>query len=576
MILQSLKEYYDRKAIDPDSGIAPEGFQFKEIPFVIVLDREGKLVQIECTRISIGKKLRAKSRLVPQEQKRTRGIKANLLWDNAEYLLGLSSEKNSEVVQKHLAFIEKVKHLNLESDEGVYSVVKFLHNDPIAALEGNEYLAEIKETNPFMTFRFVEDNCWISERFAVINKVQNASSTNLNSGTCMITGETDFLSKLQPAIKGVRDANSTGGNIVSFNLDAFNSYGKKQGANAPIGEKASFAYTTALNHLLSKDSKQKIQVGDATVIFWSEKESFLENNFCAMFDEPPKDDPDQNIELVRALYRAVESGTMPAEEKESRFFVLGLSPNAARISIRFWQVGTVSEFSTRIRQHFCDLNIEHAPYEKEQLSLWRLLLSTAVQGKTENILPNISGEWMRAILAGLPYPDSLYQAVLRRIHAEKNVSYSRAAIIKAYLNRRARFQHQTEEHTVSLDKGNQNPGYRLGRLFAVLEKLQEEASNNRDINSTIRDRYYSSASATPNSVFPILLRLQQHHLRKLNSFNKGRSINLEKLITEIVEDISDFPSRFNLMDQGRFALGYYHQRQDFFKKSDLINANQGE
>lgn len=577
MILQALNDYYERKAADPEGGIAPEGFEYKEIPFVLVLGDKGELVNIEDTRQTINKKVRARAFLVPQGEKRSSGIRAYLLWDNVEYVLGVVSKGNVErVALQHQAFIERIESLNLSQDVGVRAVLNFLRNSPQSALDDSEYAEEIKNSSPFMAFRLNTDTELVCQRAAVISRVRQSSGDEAERGFCLISGQEDARAKLQPAIKGVRDTNTTGGNIVSFNLSAFNSFGKVQGANAPMGEKASFAYTTALNHLLGKDSSQKLQVGDATTIFWSDRKNHFEDDFSTLFDEPDKDNPDQRTNKVSALLKAVDSGVFPPEDNETKFFILGLSPNAARISVRFWHVGTVAEFSRKIAQHFHDLEINHGPNQRDHLSIWWLLRSIAALGKSENIPPNLAGDWMRAILNGSSYPETLYQSAIRRIHAERDVSYERAAIIKACLNRKNRFQIHTEkEMSVSLDITNTNPGYRIGRLFAALEKIQEEASPG--INATIRDRYYSSASGTPASVFPILLRMKNHHLGKLE---KGREIYFEKLLGEVVSEIAanGFPAQLSLADQGRFAIGYYHQRQSFFAKSDKseTNTHQGE
>ncbi len=572
MILQALNDYYERKGADPESGIAPSGFEYKEIPFVLVLDSDGHLVNIEDTRQMVKKKLRARSFLVPQGEKRSSGIKAYLLWDNVEYVLGVVSKGKSERVElQHKAFIERIESLGLEDDPGVNAILKFMRHSPSDCLADCDYAKEIIEGGVFMTFRLNTDTELACQRKSVINELQNSRNCQSESGFCMIGGKEDVLAKLQPAIKGVRGTNTTGGNIVSFNLSAFNSFGNEQGANAPMGEKASFAYTTALNHLLGKDSTQKLHVGDATTVFWSDTQNHLEDDFAALFDEPDKDNPDRLTEKVRALLKAVDSGSLPPKDNETKFFILGLSPNAARISIRFWHVGTVAEFSQKIAQHFHDLEITHGPRQREHLSIWWLLRSITPLGKSENIPPNLAGEWMRAILNGSAYPETLFQSAIRRIHAEREVRYERAAIIKAYLNRKNRYQTQdVKEMTVSLDKDNNNPGYRTGRLFAVLEKIQEEASPG--INATIRDRYYSSASAAPASVFPVLLRLKNHHLSKLK---KVRGIFFEKLLSEVMGEVASagFPAQLNLQDQGRFAIGYYHQRQAFFTKSDKTEAS---
>jgi CRISPR-associated protein Csd1 len=283
-----------------------------------------------------------------------------------------------------------------------------------------------------------------------------------------------------------------------------------------------------------------------------------------MLSEPPKDDPDKGSAHIKSLFKSPETGGYQEDAGTEKFYILGISPNAARLSIRFWLRGTVAEFAENIRKHFRDLEIVKPPREPEYYSLWRLLVNTAVQDKSENIPPNIAGDFMRAILTGAPYPATILQAVLRRIKSDtaNRVKPVRAALIKAYLNRRLYAKKNYDKKEVlhmGLDTQQLSVGYRLGRLFAVLEKIQEEA--NPELNATIRERYYGAACSSPVSVYSTLMRLKNHHLAKLNT---GRKINLEKVICEIMEHIDDFPPHLSLKEQGKFAIGYYHQRQDFF------------
>ncbi len=559
MILQALCDYYERK---PD--LPRLGFETKAIPFVIEINAAGQLVQIEDTRTLEGKKKIARNFVVPQGVKRAAGIAANLLWDNAEYALGETSrDKPERVLEQHAAFQARLAELAGKTDDvGLKAVRTFLNAPGKARLETDPLWSEILETNSVLTFRLNGDLELICQRPAVRAALEGSGS-DAKEITCSISGETDAFERLHTAIKGVWGAQTSGANIVSFNLNAFNSYGKEQGANAPVGKRSAFAYTTALNYLLSKESAQRIQVGDASTVFWSEKHTDLEDTFADLLDEPPKDDPAKQTRAIEALFKAPQTGALSDEGGKTRFYVLGLAPNAARISVRFWQVGTVAEMSARIRQHFTDLEIAHASFEKPYLSLFRLLVATASQGKSENIPPNLAGEFMRTILAELPYPQTLLQAAVRRIRAEREVNYLRAALIKACLNRQARYSPSEEkEIAVSLDDSNTNPGYRIGRLFAALEKIQEEAVNP---SATIRDRFYGSASSTPVTVFANLMKLKNHHLSKME---EGRKRYFEKLIGQIMSDINDFPAHLSLPDQGRFAIGYYHQRLAFFTKSE--------
>ena len=574
MILQALEKYYERMPT-----AATEGFQKQEIPFIIVLTRQGDFVGLLDTREVEGKKKRARSFIVPKSVKRASGIAANLLWDNTAYVLGRPKPDKKKDVEKLLerakeqqvSFIGRIRDTfsdNL-SDEGIKAVIRFLEKKDYEKLFNHPLWNEIEESGANITFQLEGDTELICQREVVKKAILSSPKDELtDSQICLVSGNPDTPARLHTAIKGVWGAQSSGANIVSFNLDAFKSFGKEQGYNAPVGVKSEFAYTTALNTMLTKGSRQRIQVGDASTVFWAEKKHELEDWFADIFGEPAKGDSEQDNAAIKALFKASETGAKPVLDDSTKFYVLGLSPNASRIAIRFWYAGTVAEVEKNIRQHFKDIEIEHAPHNPSYLSLFRLLVSTALQGKSDNIQPNLAGDFMRAILASTPYPATLLSSAVRRIRAEHEITYPRASLIKAVLIRNARFYKtkQTKEVGMSLDTSNTNTGYRLGRLFAVLEKVQEEASPG--INATIRDRFYGSASSVPVTVFPHLMKLKNHHIAKLES--KGRAVNLEKIIGEIVDDIKDFPGHLSLDDQGRFAVGYYHQRQDFFKKKDML------
>lgn len=570
MILQSLTEYYERKASGNAATIAPFGFERKEIPFLIVLDRAGRFVELVDTRTAEGKRRVGGVFAVPQAVKRTVAVLPNLLWDNSGYLLGRDNKGNPDrTQQQHGEFINAIRTMFSDpaQDAGINAILKFLESGNFQEIFEHHLWPEIA-AGANLSFRLDGDLGLVCQRPAVVAAIR-AKSRNEETAqqACLITGEVDSPARLHPPIKGVWDTQSAGGNIVSFNLDAFNSFGKKQGANAPVGERAAFSYTTALNHLLHRDSRQRLQIGDASTVFWSAEETRLEASLVDILSEPPKDDPDRNTEAVRSLYRSPGTGAALIDEQDNtRFYVLGLAPNAARISIRFWYDGTVGELAGHIRQHFDDLRIVHAPHEPETLSVFRLLISTAMLGKVENIRPNLAGDFMRAVLHGTPYPRELLAAAVQRIRSEREITYPRVALIKALLARKARHNPDPldREVTVSLDESNLNAAYRLGRLFAVLERAQEAA--NPGINATIRDRYYGAASTTPITVFPRLLKLKNHHTAKLE--NRGQAINLEKLIGGIMEGVADFPQLLSLADQGRFSIGYYHQRQAFFTPKD--------
>jgi CRISPR-associated protein Csd1 len=577
VILQALKEYYDRK---PDLPRA--GFEVKEIPFVLVLNPDGTPISLNETYEGQGKARRAKRYLVPQSVKRAVNIAANLLWDNPEYVLGVSLKGRPErVVKQHAAFKQRVEDLGMKSDPGLAAVRSFLaKSDKIEALQtfGSSW-KELQETGANLSFQLAGQSGLIAEQQSVQAAVGTpVGGTAEGKSICLVTGETQTVERLHASIKGVWGAQSSGANIVSFNLDAFQSFNKQQGANAPVGKNTAFAYTTALNQLLNKDSKQRMQVGDASTIFWSQNETVLEEQIVNFFAEPPKDDPDRNVRAVASLFQSVHTGALAPQDNQTKFYVLGLAPNASRIAVRFWIMDTVAGMAGKICRHFEDTRLVHGPRDKDTLSLFRLLVSTAIQGKPENILPNLGGDVMRAILEGSPYPQTLLQAAIRRIRAEHDIAYPRAALIKACLNRSNRINNpkQKEELHVSLDPTNTNIGYRLGRLFAALERIQIRKftqKGGKEPNSSIRDKYYGSASGTPVAVFGTLIRLSKHHLSSLE--NAGERINFEKSLGEIMSGINDFPSHLQLDDQGRFAIGYYHQMHDFFSKKNDSQPQKG-
>lgn len=567
MILQALYEYYNRKASDPSNFIAPEGWEWKEIPYRIIISNDGKFIDIEDTREGEGRNKRAKKFLVPQSVKRTVGNKANLLWDNLEYALGANPRNRDDVDDRFNLFKERIKNeIDVENVPSVKSLLIFLENEPIKQIEqilNVEKWEKILEENPFVVFKVdKETHSCICDDIRNITKLYDSEE----DGICLITGDRSKIARLHPSIKGVKGGNTQGGALVSYNLSPFNSYGKKQNFNSSVGERAAFAYTTALNILLGKDSPNKITIADSTIVFWSEKQATEINPeeifpLVIAMQKAEKDDPDAGVNKIKKLFEAIQTGQL-SSERTNHFYVLGLAPNAARISVRFWKTPSVEDFGKNIKQHFEDFDIVHGPKEQKYLSLYQILSSTALSYKMDNIPPNLAGAVIESIIDGTPYPQSLLQQCIRRIRAEQNVNRARAAILKACLNRKIRIQKLNQkEITMSLDPNNTNVAYRTGRLFATLEKIQEEA--NPGINATIRDRYYGAASSSPITVFPRLLSLKNSHLKKLN---EGRKIYFEKLIGAILSEVNSFPTNLSLNEQANFAIGYYHQRQDFFTK----------
>ena len=586
MILQALNDYYRR-----NSELPVEGWIRRGVDYLLVLDLDGNCLNIEASSEMRDGKVRPRDMLLPAIGKQAlkhnnSGNDANLLWDNASFVFGTGA-KGQQKISSFLATLRD--WLGGVTDQGLTAVERFCsraegHPQTVASLLARYRVNEdFQRRDPVLVFRLSSDIEAIHTR-AAIKEAYNKRLSQKNAqsqlrGTCLITGERNVpLAPNEIVIKGVWNAQPAGANIISFNARAFESYGKRErnGENAPVSQTASFAYTTALNHLLARESRQRIQVGDASTVFWAEAPHDLETMVPDLFGEPPKDNPDRGADALKALYRSVESGKFAVGNAGDRFHVLGLAPNAARIAIRFWETAAAVDLARRLQRHFEDLRVVRGPQDPEHLSLFRLLAACAVQGKADNIPPNLGGDVMRAILEDLAYPTTLLNAAVQRCRAEQKVTYPRAAAIKACLNREIRRANRNvskpqKEFQPMLDTDNSSPAYRLGRLFATLEKIQEEASPG--LNATIRDRYYAAASSTPVAVFTTLLRLKNHHLGKLS---RGRAVQMEKLLGEIMAGLADFPPHLALPDQGRFAVGYYHQRQAFFAKSESIDTKENQ
>ncbi|WP_295935883.1 type I-C CRISPR-associated protein Cas8c/Csd1 [uncultured Xanthomonas sp.] len=616
MILSALADYYQRLLNDPASGIAAPGYSQQNIGYTVVLAADGSVVSVEDEHRAEGKKRLAKAMRVPQPEKRTAGIKSNFLWDKTSYVLGVSAtSKRSE--QEHAAF--KALHqqaLAGTGDPGLQALLAFLaawtptqYADHTAFAPHGEALLDAN-----LVFRLEGDHHgYLHERAAARTAwdSQQGQGEDGIRGLCLVSGILAPLARLHPVIKGVKDSQSSGASIVSFNGDAYLSYRgslerihavKKENnsaANAPISEQAAFTYTTALNHLLRRDAhnRQRVQIGDTTVVFWAQagtpaQAKNAEDVFAEFMCGSDADDPaiadgraTRRLELILKQVRQARPLRDLDEtlDDDAHIFVLGLAPNASRLSIRFWETQTLAGFAKRLADHYDDLTLVPPAWKRAPTPSYLALQTAPVYGehgkpKAEDVSPLLAGELSRAILAGTRYPQSLLGSIVMRFRADGQLSPLRIALCRAVLAREARLSRQQglstdhKEPPMSLDTGNTDPGYLLGRLFASLENLQRAALGDR-INATIRDRYYGAASATPASIFPVLLRSAQNHFGKLRKDKAGLAVNLEKEVRLIVDALPpSFPRSLPIQEQGRFAIGYYHQTQARFARNDGQDA----
>ncbi|MBN3039566.1 MAG: type I-C CRISPR-associated protein Cas8c/Csd1 [Candidatus Omnitrophica bacterium] len=579
MIIQALNDHYKQLKDNPQEDIPALGFSREKVQFEFILNPQGQLLQVNDLR---DENRASKLVIVPEAVKRSVNIAANFLCDNTGYVLGRDSEDKEKEVKdpsrgkktfKEFKYLHHKIGDNIE-DIGMKAVLSFIDSWNPNNLETSMCWSIWKElASSKIVFRLDNERRYIHERPTVKEAWLDyyKSKDSEIKAFCLVTGKKISIARLHNSIKGVKNSQLTGADIISCNLPAFCSYAKEQSYNAPISEEAMFNYTTLLNYFLRKESRQKVQIGDATTVFWAEGETPI-IGFLKDILDPREISPD--VTGLRLFLEAVRDGRKPelSGTENLKFYILGLSPNAKRLSVRFWHVSTVDDISRKIGQHFSDLSIKRDFEDKqpEYPGIWQLLHVTAVQGKKDNISPVLAGSVMRSILTGAVYPRALLTATLERIRAEQDVGYLRACLIKAYLLRRSRIhKNKTKEVGMVLDKEKLDNGYLLGRLFAVLEKAQKDAIPGA--NTTIKDRFYGSASATPSVVFPQLMRLAQHHIQK-SSFGTY----LDKMIEEIICNLKIFPSHLSLEKQGMFALGYYHQKQELYKKTEKTEKKEEE
>lgn len=563
-LLQSLDSYYGRMAAHNEASLP--GYSREKIDFVISLSADGVPVSVQTLREMDGKRRMPRQLDVPAAVIRKSNIKPNLLWDKTAYSLGRTAGEGRRSADEHAAF--KAANLALvgeTADPGLLAFRRFLETWSPDGFDMAPFGADMLDAN--VVFALDGETRYLHEREAAQHLIASQAGSAATSQICLVTGIASAPARLHPSIRGVQGAQTSGAALVSFNLDAFTSYGKLQGDNAPTSEAAAFHYGTALNRMLDRDGRNRVRrtIGDATVVFWADTSDSVDEaaacraeDFFANFAEPPND-PDDAIRLADALGHLAIGRPLPLDAlglaRGTRFHVLGLSPNAARLSVRYWLSDTFETFAGRLASHYAALSVEPPPWRDRLPSVPRMLVqTTALLEEFKNIPPQLAGEVMRSVLSDAPYPRTWLTAAIIRLRAGDDPGKGwHAAAIKACLARMP----SEETPPVSLDPDNPSPAYQLGRLFAVLEAAQCAALGS--VNTSIADRYYGAASATPARVFGVLLRGARNHVADAQKRNKGFWITprLEQIIDRLPADL---PRTLRLEDQGRFAVGYYHER----------------
>jgi len=606
MILQALTRYYDILAADPASTIAREGYSTEKISFVLQLSIRGKMIALIPLVQKDGNREIPRLMVVPAGVKRTVNVAPNFLWDNGEYIFGMLKPKKEpddrpeRTAQHAKDCFASFKEHHLRLLAGVDSpvaqaMVAFLTTHDPSTIEQNPILlgqmdALKKGGNIVFQLEGCEDFAHEDPAIRTRWGQSQAESDEESSAQCLITGEIAPIARIHKSIKGVRDAQPMGATIVGFNAPAYESYNREQGSNAPVSKRAAFAYTTVLNYLLSSESSTpKIHMGDTTVVYWAESpDPTYASIFYDLFDptyitldnpNPAEDQP--TTRLLVAIAEKIQKG-VPIDLKDAmanldprtRFCVLGLAPNASRLSIRFFHQNAFEDIVRRIMAHYEDMEIQPQYAGKQTRITPRMIIEETVSKKSSDKSPSplMAGALMNAILTNTPYPAALYYAIINRVRADmddkskriEKINYVRASVIKAHLKRKYRAQPDSpiqEVLTMALNEQSRHPAYLLGRLFAVLEKVQAEAIG--DVNATIKDRYFTTACASPASVFPVLLRLAQHHVTKAE-YGRNSDRRIQDILGLLDMEEHPIPRRLSLDEQGIFILGYYHQRAAFY------------
>ena len=574
MILQALTRYYED--LLSRGEIAAPGWAPAKISLALYINENGELTQIVPTMVegTKGKKtvMQPQLMVLPAAVKRTVSIASNFLWDNSAYLLGIDQKGKPERSRECFAAAAKLHHAVLGSVDSpnARAILAFFDTwEPERAAEHPALIRQLDDVTAGGNLVFRVDGRKVEEDAAIREAWQRYRDGG-ESGVkmqCLVTGKEDEIAAVHPSVKGVRDAQSSGAALVSFNAPAFCSYGREQNYNAPVGKYAAFAYTAALNHLLA-DSDHVQHIGDTTVVCWAEgADDAYPGFFSAVIGGGTYGGLSDND--LRAALKRLANG-LPCDDlgvdPNRPFYILGLAPNAARLSVRFFLRDSFGKLMENVNAHYERMEIVRPAYEKfNYLPLWSLLRETVnLNSRDKAPSPAMAGATARAIFSGARYPASLLEATMLRIRAERDITWGKAAIIKAYYLKNPHEDCPKEVLTVSLNEASTNPAYTLGRLFSVYEAVQQAA--NQGINATIKDKYFNSAAAMPASIFPVLNNLCQKHLRKLDA---RQHVYYDKQIMKLKGVLNEnYPARMTLAQQGSFDLGYYHQTQKRYTKKE--------
>ncbi|MEO1041450.1 MAG: type I-C CRISPR-associated protein Cas8c/Csd1 [Pseudomonadota bacterium] len=587
MILTALNDHYARLS-QPDAygetAVPAFGYSLQQVGLCLSLSPDGELLSAEpltqTTTDAKGKEtVRDRLLAVPTPPKRSANVAPGFLFDKTAYVLGREINQRDRTLEAHEAFKSlHAEALEASNDEGLVAFRLFLDRWSPDDWDSRDDLTDVL-LDKNIVFRLGTEHGFIHDRPAAkALRTAMLEEAAASPATCLVTGDTRPVARLHPAVKGVNGAQSSGASLSSFNLDAFSSYGREQGDNAPVGERVAAAYTTVLNHLLRRgeDNFQRHQIGDATMVFWADDpEAEIQTaGMIGGYEEGNRDDVENLAgSLADQLAQGLPVEAIDDKLKKAKLYVLGLSPNAARLSVRFWETPSFGQLIERFKQHADDLRIEPPASKNKPPAVWQLAYETgAYMGEagqekinTKTVSSRIAGDLMRALLTGGRYPRTLLTNIVMRLRIDRHVTARRVAMVRACLVREARMDGKPEEEWLPMAwnenyKGRGMVGYHLGRLFAEIEYTQALASDFK-LNATVKDKYYGAASTVPARIFPSLMRGLNHHLSKLRKTKKGSAMYADDRIQRILSVAEpEWPIRLSFADQGAFAVGYYHQK----------------
>lgn len=561
MLVQALAEFADREL---SGQLADEAWEEKPVPYLIELDESGSFLNVTSRSIPVvrGKKTVSSPAplLVPRSPvPRNAGLYPLLAADDVKYVLGpgpwtiKGQEENNQ--ERYEAFGGLIRTAaETTKDEGLQACARF-YGRPDQVELARTALPDAK-TGAIIALSLGGP---IVNRAAVrgywrthYDSASGARSAKAGAGQCLISGHIGAIAPTHEKIKGLGlGGQAAGVSLMSFDKEAFRSYGWEQNANSPVAPDRAMAYVLALNHLLRRDNGHRRDVAGVAFVFWTREASDF--NAMSVVDEAQVD------ELMK-----LDPG---ADPDPNRFYMAGFSANGARMLIRYWVSDSLSHIKANLKEWFTGQRVMDiytgaiAPPPK----LWQLLAALDREGKPP--LDRTLALLQRAIEGpARPLGYRILTAALGRLRVSKEnrLEAHRIGLIRLCLNDQLRIKGESQMPE-ALNVGEQHPAYLCGRLLAVYESIQYSSAGETKVNQTVADRYYSLASTSPALAFPKLADLGQKHLRKLRRDKRGTMIRLEEQLQEILGSIEreagcHFPPSLDLDGQGRFVLGYHHQR----------------